>query len=61
MKQRQLKSFLGLANYFRDHVNDLSNKVKPLNDIMVPYKKGTSIDWTPRLEQCFWDVQDSQI
>ncbi len=60
VKQKQLKSFLGLVNYFRDHVQGLSHKVKkPLNDIMIPYKKGTSIDWTPRLEQCFRDVQDS--
>jgi hypothetical protein len=26
---------------------------------MIPYKKGVSIDWTPRLEQCFRDVQKS--
>jgi hypothetical protein len=49
-KQKQLKSFLGLVNYFRYHVQGLSHKVKPLNDIMNPYKKVTSIDWTPRLE-----------
>jgi hypothetical protein len=59
VKQKQLKSFLGLVNYFRDHVKDISNKVKPLNDIMVPYKKSTSIDWTLRLEECFRDVQES--
>jgi hypothetical protein len=59
VKQKQPKSFLGLVNYFRDHVQGLSHKVKPLNDIMIPYKKGTSIDWTPRLEQCFRDVQES--
>jgi hypothetical protein len=40
-------------------VKDLSNKVKPLNEIMIPYKKGTSIDWIPRLEQCFRDIQES--
>jgi hypothetical protein len=59
VKQKQLKSFLELVNYFRDHVQGLFRKVKPLNDIMIPYKKGTSIDWTPRLEQCFRDVQES--
>ncbi len=59
VKQKQLKSFfLGLFNYFKDHVQGLSHKVKPLNDIMIPYKKGTSIDWTPRLEECFRDVQE---
>jgi hypothetical protein len=59
VKQKQLKSFLGLVNYFRDHVQGFSRKFKPLNDIMIPYKKGTSIDWTPRLEQCSKDVQES--
>jgi hypothetical protein len=59
VKQKQLKSFLGLVNYFRDHVKGLSHKAKPLNDIMIPYEKGTSIDWTPRLKQCFRDVQES--
>ncbi len=44
VKQKQLKSFLGLVNYFRDHVQGLFLKVKPLNDIMIPYKKGTAID-----------------
>ncbi len=58
-KQKQLKYFLGLVNYFRDHVQGLFHKVKPLNEIMIPYKKGMSIDWTPRLKQCFWDVQES--
>jgi hypothetical protein len=49
-----------LVNYFRDPVNNLSNKVKPLNDIMIPYyKKGSSIDWTPKLEECFRDVKES--
>ncbi len=52
VKQKQLKSFLGLVNYFRDHVQDLSQKVKPLNDIMISYKEGTSIDWTPSLDKC---------
>jgi hypothetical protein len=58
-KQKQLKSFLGLINYFRDHVQGLSHNVKPLNEIMIPYKKGASIDWTPRLENSFKDVQES--
>ncbi len=50
VKQKQLKSFLGLVNYFRDHVQGLSHNVKPLNDIMIPYKESTAIEWTPRLE-----------
>jgi hypothetical protein len=41
------------------HVQGVSHKVKPLNEIMIPYKKGTSIDWTPRLEKSFRDLQES--
>jgi hypothetical protein len=59
VKQKQLKSYLGLVNYFRDHVKGLSTKVKTLNEVMIPSKKRTSIDWTPRLEECFRDVQES--
>jgi hypothetical protein len=47
-KQKQLKSFLGLVNYFRDHVRGLSHKVKPLNEIMIPYKKACQL--TGRLD-----------
>ncbi len=61
VKQKQLKSFLGLVNYFRDHVQGLSHKVKPLNEIITPCKKGTSMDWTPRLGPCFRDVQESVV
>ncbi len=38
VKQKQLKSSLGLVNYFRDDVQGLSHKVKSLNDIMIRYK-----------------------
>ncbi len=58
-KTEATEILLGMVNYFRHHVHGLCYKVKPLNEIMIPYKKGTSIDWTPRLEQCFWDVQES--
>ncbi len=58
-KTEATEILLGLVNYFKDHVQGLSHKVKPLNEIMIPYKKGMSIDWTPRLEQCCWDVQES--
>ncbi len=52
-KQKHLKSFLGLVNYFRDHVEGLSVLTKPLNDLTTPYKKGSSIIWTPQLEELF--------
>ncbi len=48
-KQKQLKSFLGLVNYFRDHVENLSVLSVPLNDMTIPYKKSGTIVWTPQL------------
>ncbi len=35
-KQKQLKLFLGLVNYFRDHVEGLSVLTKPLSDFTTP-------------------------
>jgi hypothetical protein len=50
-KQKHLRSFLGLVNYFRDHVKGLSSMVKSLNDMVNPYKKNTLITWSPEMEQ----------
>jgi hypothetical protein len=47
--QKELKQFLGLANYFRDHIRDHSMIVKLLND-MIPggdgYKRRQVLKWT---------------
>ena len=58
-KQKHLKSFLGLVNYFRDHVRGLSSMVKPLNDMVSPYKKNTLITWSTEMEQVFRTVQEA--
>jgi hypothetical protein len=44
----QMKSFLGLANYFRDHVRNYSDLSRPLNDMvsMNPYNRRNKLDWT---------------
>ncbi len=58
-KQKHLRSFLRLVNYFRDHVKGLSIMVKPLNGIVNPYRKNTQISWTPQMEQVFIAVQEA--
>ena len=44
----QMKSFLGLANYFRDHVRNYSDLSRPLNDMvsMHPYNRRLKLEWT---------------
>jgi hypothetical protein len=58
-RQKHLRSFLGLVTYFRYHVKGLSIMVKPLNDMVNPYKKNTQITWTSQMEQVFKAVQEA--
>jgi len=51
--QAGLKSFLGLINYFRDHVEHFAGISKPLNDMLTDYSRRKQLSWTPDLEQAF--------
>jgi hypothetical protein len=44
--QKDLKSFLGLANWFRDHVRDHSTIVAPLQDMIQDYSKSKRLVWS---------------
>jgi hypothetical protein len=43
----QMKSFLGLANYFRDHIRNYSELARPLQDMigMNPYNRRNKLQW----------------
>ena len=56
--QKGMKQFLGLANYFRDHVKDHSKVVQPLQDMVSDYRKSKALQWTPELTTLFNDVKD---
>jgi hypothetical protein len=43
---KQLKSFFGLTNYFRDFVRNHSAIVKPLNSMLSNYSKTKKVEWT---------------
>jgi cleavage and polyadenylation specificity factor subunit 1 len=51
----QMKSFLGLANYFRDHVRGYSDLSRPLSDMvsMNPYQRRKKLIWTPETIAAF--------
>ena len=53
-----LRSFLGLANYFRDFVPNHSTVVNPLHK-MIDYSAfiGPKISWTPQGEKALNDIQ----
>ena len=49
-KVPELRSFLGLVNYYRRFIQGYSHKASPLTDLL---KKGRSWDWSPRVQQAF--------
>lgn len=50
----KLRAFLGLLNYFRDHIRNFARLTAPLNELLQgkPMKKAL-IPWTPEAEECF--------
>ena len=58
----QLKSFLGLANYFHSHIRNLSAMTEPLSEMLGKYEKKNShrrLEWTPRREAAFETVKEA--
>ena len=56
---KQLKSFLGFVNYFRDFIRNQSMLVKPLHRLLTDYKKHLKICWTPESVKAFTDTKEA--
>ena len=58
-KTTELRSFLGLTNYFRDHVPNHSNVVAPLHK-MIDHaaKKQSLLVWTDEAADSFHEIKD---
>ena len=52
---RDIKSFLGLAGYYRRFIQDFSKKALPLTSLL---KKDASFQWTDQQEQAFGILKD---
>ena len=58
--KRQVKAFLGLANYFRDHVRNHSTRVIPLQKLVDGYTSRQAhqkVKWTDECESAFEDIK----
>lgn len=55
--QGQMKSFLGLANYFRDHIQNHSTIVEPLQRMTDNYKKSRAAQWTEAATRAFEEIK----
>jgi hypothetical protein len=49
-----IKSFLGLAGYYRRFIEGFSKISKPMTELLV---KGKTIEWTPRRETSFQELK----
>jgi hypothetical protein len=59
---QQLKAFLGLANYYRDHILNYATLSAPLHDLLQSYSarsKRHLVQWTPTLEAIFTKVKEA--
>ena len=59
ISQKDLKSFLGLFSYYRDHLRSHSEIVQPLHSLLVPYQPRLKLKWTDELKTLFYRVQES--
>ena len=56
----EMRSFLGLATYFRDHIDHHAEKVLPLHNLIHTergYNAKALIKWTEELKEYFFQVQ----
>jgi cleavage and polyadenylation specificity factor subunit 1 len=57
MTGRKLRSFLGLANYFRDHIRGLSMLMAPLNRALDHKKRESVISWALEMDMAFEQIK----
>jgi hypothetical protein len=61
MTAKELKSFLGLASYFRDHVKNHSMIVRPLHDLITPYTPRKILPWNTLCDNAYENICQSII
>ena len=49
----ELKAFIGLVNYFRDHLKDLSIVMRPLDKLVTPYHPKDILNWNEETTASF--------
>ena len=56
---KQLKQFLGLANYFKDNIRRYSQIMYPLNQLLRGYKKGerSRIQWSEEATSAYIEIK----
>ena len=58
-RSKELKSFLGLANYFREHVRNHSTLAQPLNELLKDYKPKKLLVWNAATTRAFEELKQA--
>jgi len=58
---KDMKSFLGLASYFREHVKGFTELAQPLREMMETLKPKQPLKWTTTQEQAFRALQNAIV
>ncbi len=51
-----LRSFLGLANYFREHVRQYADMERPMRDVLTKHDKSKKFQWSKLAERRFREI-----
>ena len=54
----KLKSFIGVAEYFHDHIKDIAETLRPLRAMITPYIKGKTLIWTNEAIKAFEKIKE---
>jgi hypothetical protein len=55
-KMKEMKSFLGFANYFRQHIRDYANISYPLSEMTAKYVPKKPLSWNEETKKAFYDL-----
>jgi len=54
---KQLKSFIGVVEYFHEHIKNCANLLRPMRKLIQPYSKTHTIKWTEEATQAFEQIK----
>lgn len=57
-KLNELRSFVGLASYYRNHIEGFANLARPLHELT---KKGVLFQWTSRQDDAFTHLKEKLV
>ena len=52
-----MKAFIGLVNYFRDHLKDASVIMRPLDALVCKYHAKVSVEWTEEAIEAYEEIK----